>query len=70
LFLDEALFNTLAFQNNLRVLCIDELSTIEWRKDWNKSDIVDTNLYHPIKSIDIQYSYRNEYITFIIDRQI
>jgi hypothetical protein len=60
LFLDEALFNTLAFQNNLRVLCIDELSTIEWRKDWNKSDIVDTNLYHPIKNIDLQYYYRNE----------
>jgi hypothetical protein len=60
LFLDEALFNTLAFRNNLRVLCIQELLTIEWRKDWNKTDIVDTNLYHPIKSIDTQYSYRNE----------
>ncbi len=58
LFMDEALFNTIALQNNLRVLCIPELSTIVYQRDWDITDIVDTNLYHPIKSIDTQYLYR------------
>lgn len=59
LFMDEALFNTLAIHNNLRILCIPELSTIEYKRDWKMSDIVDTNLYHPIKNIDTQYAFRN-----------
>jgi len=58
LFLDEALFNTLAIHNNLNVLSINELSSIVYRKNWKKSDIVDTNLYHPIKNIKTQISYR------------
>lgn len=58
LFMDEALFNTLAIHNNLRVLCIPELSSICYHKTWDFSEIVDTNLYHPIKNIDVQYSYR------------
>lgn len=59
LFLDEVLFNTLAMHNNLQILCIGELSTIQWRTFWKASDILNTNLYHPIKNIDSQYSYRN-----------
>jgi hypothetical protein len=59
LFMDEALFNTLALHNKLLVLPIPELSTIVWSRNWNRSDIVDTHLYHPIKDINIQYSYRN-----------
>jgi len=58
LFLDEVLFNTLAMQNNLQILCIEELSTIHWRTVWKVTDIVNTKLYHPIKNINIQYSYR------------
>ena len=58
LFMDEALFNTLAIHNNLKVLCIPELSTIHYRRNWKKWDIVNTNLYHPIKDIDTQYFYR------------
>lgn len=58
LFLDEALFNTLAIHNNLKVLSIEELAGIVYRKDWKITEIVDTNLYHPIKNIDTQYSYR------------
>ena len=58
LFMDEALFNTLAIHNNLKVLSIGELAGIVYRKDWKITEIVDTNLYHPIKNIDTQYSYR------------
>jgi len=58
LFMDEALFNTLAIHNNLRVLCIPELSSICYGKTWDFSEIEETNLYHPIKNIDVQYSYR------------
>ena len=59
LFMDEVLFNTLAIQNNLRILCIPELSGIHWNKNWEFSDIVNTEyLYHPIKNIDTQYYYR------------
>jgi len=58
LFMDEALFNTLAIHNNLNILCIKELSSIHYQKDWKKSEIVDTNLYHPIKNIKTQISYR------------
>jgi len=59
LFLDEVLFNTLAIHNNLNILCIKELSNIVYRRFWKKSDIFDTNLYHPIKDIATQISYRN-----------
>lgn len=58
LFMDEALFNTLAMHNNLKVLCISELSSILYKNKWEKKDIDITKLYHPIKNIDTQYSYR------------
>jgi len=60
LFLDEALFNTLAIYNKLKVLCIQELSSIVYQRDWKHCDIFHTNLYHPIKDIDRQYSYREK----------
>jgi hypothetical protein len=64
LFLDEALFNTLALHNNLDVKAIPELSNIVYRKDWNVYDIKPTNLYHPIKDIETQYKFR-EYLTMV-----
>jgi hypothetical protein len=60
LFLDETLFNTLALYNNLDVVCIPELSSIEWRRDWGLADINDDNLYHPIKNITYQYHLRDK----------
>jgi hypothetical protein len=59
LFLDESLFNTLAVHNNLQVNTIPELKTIVYRTNWKLSDIVKTNLYHPIKDINIHYDFRN-----------
>lgn len=58
LFTDEALFNTIALQNKLDIKVIKELSTIVWRRNWEKSDILQTHLYHPIKEISKQYQYR------------
>lgn len=58
LFMDESLFNTLALQNNLETIVIDELTSIIWQKDWDISEIKRENLYHPIKSIEQQYAFR------------
>jgi len=58
LFLDETLFNTIAEHNNLNVKIISELSNIIWKKNWEKEEINNYNLYHPIKDINIQFSYR------------
>jgi hypothetical protein len=63
LFLDEALFNTLALQNNLDVLTIKELNSIKYKKKWTIKDIKQigiNNLYHRIKDIQKHYSYRKE----------
>ena len=58
LFFCEVLFNTIAHKNNLLVNAIDELQTIRWRVDWQQNDIKSTNLYHPVKNIDIHYEFR------------
>lgn len=59
LFIDEVLFNTIALRSNLNIITPDELSTIEYRKDWDKDDIKECNLYHPMKDICQQYEYRD-----------
>jgi hypothetical protein len=59
LFMDEVLFNTIALQNNLNIIVIEELSNILFRKAWKKKDIKETNLYHPIKDMNKQNEYRN-----------
>ena len=60
LFMDEALFTTLAIHYHLSVVCPHKLSTIHWRYDWNKWEITNqNNLYHPIKDINNQYDFRN-----------
>jgi hypothetical protein len=59
LFMDEVLFNTIALQNNLNIVTIEELSTIVYRRVWVKNNIKITHLYHPIKSIKKQYEIRS-----------
>ena len=56
----EFFFNTLAEKNNLKIENPDELSSILYRNDWKFEDIKKTNLYHPIKKIDIQKNYREQ----------
>ena len=60
LFMDEALFNTIALQNRLKVNTIPELSTIHYRKKWDCKLINRTNLYHPIKNTRKQSKIRNK----------
>lgn len=62
LFIDEALFTTLSYKNNLNVVTPNEFNTILFNKNWNKSDININNLYHPIKNTITQYEYRNNKI--------
>ena len=59
LFFEEVMFITLAFHNNLNVKKIEELDTILWRKKWTKNELNINNLYHPVKSIEDQYEFRN-----------
>lgn len=58
LFLDETLFNTIALHNKLNVKIVIELVNIIWKKIWKKDEINNDNLYHPLKDINIQFSYR------------
>ena len=64
LFFCETMFNTIAYHNNLKTNTIKELEGIVWRKQgprgggWKKEHIKEHCLYHPIKSIEKQYEYR------------
>jgi hypothetical protein len=72
LFLDEALFNTIALQNNLNVKTPIEFSTIyenEWAKNvyynWNEKYMNEQTLntsyfLHPVKDINLQEEYRKK----------
>ncbi len=58
LFMDEALFNTLALKEGLVVVTPAELSTIRYRADWTAADIRPTHMYHPVKDMDEQVRFR------------
>ena len=58
LFLDEALFNTLAMHARLKVSTPRELSTIVYQKDWQLQDLTLENLYHPVKDCYQQVFFR------------
>jgi hypothetical protein len=58
LFLDEALFNTIAIHNGLSIRAIEELSKLEFNKRWNINDFSYKYLYHPIKNIQDQIFIR------------
>jgi hypothetical protein len=60
LFMDESFFNTMSIQAGLATLTPPELSTIKYQHTWKKSDINPTYLYHPIKSIETQFAFREK----------
>ena len=60
LFMDEALFTTLAKLKNLKINIIPELKSIVFRREWRYADIKKENLYHPIKDINVQVYWRNK----------
>lgn len=64
LYFCEALYTTLAHNNNLSTLCIDELQTIEYTCNQIPLNLMLTkmtiakNLYHAVKNIDHQHQIR------------
>ena len=60
LFFCEVMFNTIALHNNLKYRPVSEVQTIIFQKKggWQKDEINKNNLYHPVKSIKIQYELR------------
>jgi hypothetical protein len=59
LFLDEALFTTLAIHNRLSIGTIDELSKLEFNKIWPLDEISEQYIYHPIKNFKDHIFLRN-----------
>lgn len=60
LFFIEVMFNTLIEHNNLTIQTPDELKTITYNHHWNYEDISPSNIYHPIKDVSVQESYRKK----------
>ncbi len=60
LFLDEALFNTLALQNSLSVATPRALRKIDYKTKWGSSDVDGSTLLHPVKDIQQQHQWREE----------
>lgn len=60
LFMDELFFVYIATMNNLLIKETNELNTILYNKDWKYEDININNLYHPIKSYELQKNIRDK----------
>jgi hypothetical protein len=61
LYFHEILILSLVKHNKLTYLCIPELSTIKYRNEWkyNTIKLNQSNLYHPIKDLNIHKKLRN-----------
>uniref|UniRef100_A0A6C0B9F3 Nucleotide-diphospho-sugar transferase domain-containing protein n=1 Tax=viral metagenome TaxID=1070528 RepID=A0A6C0B9F3_9ZZZZ len=57
LFFLEALFPTIAIKNNLKYSTPQEFN-IYWRHDFEKKDINNNNLYHPVKDLNNHINFR------------
>jgi hypothetical protein len=60
LFYIEVMFNTLALQNDLKVIDPLELKSIVWMGKWGLDEflLLPNNVFHPIKEIDNYYDMR------------
>lgn len=60
LFYIEVMFNTLAMQNNLKVIDVFELKSIVWLGDWwiDEFLLLPNNIFHPLKDISNHEEYR------------
>lgn len=54
LFFAEAMMNTIAHHNGLKVFCAEELRTIVWQGEWGLDDFLlkPNNIFHPMKNIE------------------
>lgn len=62
LFFVEVIFNTLAYQNNMRIANPPELSTVQWLTAWDRDNIDTANIYHPFKNIEDHLYMRQKYM--------
>lgn len=60
LFFIEAMFNTLAMQNNLSVTDAFELKSVVWKGVWGIDEwmLLPDNVFHPLKDIEMYPAYR------------
>jgi hypothetical protein len=58
LFFLEALFPTIAIKNNLKYSNPVEFNNIHYRHDFEKKNINDTDLYHPVKNLNDHLYFR------------
>jgi len=66
LFLDEAMFTTLATHSELKVSCPKELKNITWNEKWTLNNVEEGYLYHPVKDMKKQKEFRNKLFDNII----
>lgn len=66
LFLDEAMFTTLAAHSKLKVSCPNELKNITFNEKWTLNNVEEGYLYHPVKDMKKQQEFRNKLFDNII----
>lgn len=67
----EVMFNTLAMQNNLNVICAFELLSVVWMGDWGIDEflLLPDNIFHPRKDIENHKALRVELTEGILSRR-
>lgn len=72
LFYIEAMFNTLAMQNGLKVIAPLELKSIVWLGEWGLDEflLLPNNIFHPIKSIGEHQILRDAIVQFRLENYI
>lgn len=58
LFYLEALFPTICMKNNLLHSCPKEMEEIHWAKNFEKENIMNTHIYHPVKDLQNHLLFR------------
>ncbi len=59
----EYVFHTLALHAGLSVAVAEELEGVVYRRDWTVEEMQPGRLYHPVKQLDLQISYRRRLVS-------
>lgn len=54
----EALLPSIAHYYNLKYVLVDEFKQIHWRKEWYNTDMNKYDIFHPVKNMDNQNTFR------------
>jgi hypothetical protein len=55
----EILFNTLVVKNRMQLAMPEQMVNIVWRHDWTPETVDNLHMFHPIKDVRLQDSYRD-----------